>query len=77
MRPGELLSLGVTLPNERGIKVSQAGVRWSRGQKFAVENATIERHTYGRLQHYVKRLVQEMYSIIEGGYDASLSETII
>jgi hypothetical protein len=34
-------------------------VRWSRGQEFAVENLLVERHTHARLQHYVKRLVQE------------------
>ncbi len=31
---------------------------------------------HARLRHYVKRLGQEVYSL-EGGYDASLSETII
>ena len=34
-------------------------MRWSRGQEFAVENMLIESHTHARLQHYVKRLVQE------------------
>jgi hypothetical protein len=57
MRPGETLSLTVTLPNEQWIEVPQAMVRWSRGQEFAVENSSIEQHTQARLQHYVKRLV--------------------
>ena len=58
-RPGESLSLTVTLPNEQRIKIPEAVVRWSRGQKFAVENVAIEPHTQARLVHYVKRLVLE------------------
>ena len=57
MRPGETLSMTVTLPNEQRIEVLEAAVRWSRGQEFAVENLAIELHTQARLQHYVKRLV--------------------
>ena len=59
MRPGETLSLTVTLPNEPLIEVPEAVVRWSRGQEFAVENVAIEPYTHARLQHYVKRLTQE------------------
>ena len=59
MRPGETLSLMVTLPNEQCIKILQAVVRWSRGEEFAIETVIIEQHTHARLQHYVKRLVQE------------------
>jgi hypothetical protein len=59
MRQGEILSLTVTLPNEQCILIPQAVVRWSRGQEFAVENLAIEPHTVARLEHYVKRLVQE------------------
>jgi hypothetical protein len=58
MRLGETLSLTVTLPNQQHIEVSEAVVRWSRGQKFAVETVTIETHTQARLQQYVKHLVQ-------------------
>lgn len=58
MRPGETLSLTVTLPNEQRIEVLEAVVRWSRGQEFAVENVAIEPHTRARLQHYVKRLCE-------------------
>ena len=64
MRPGEPLSLTVTLPNEQRIEIPQAVVRWSRGQEFAVENVAIERHTLARLQHFVKRMVQEPAEII-------------
>ena len=65
MRPGETLSLTVTLPNEQHIEVPEAVVRWSRGQEFAVENLAIEPHTHARLQHYVKRLVQESAEMSE------------
>jgi hypothetical protein len=59
MRQGETLSLTVTLPNEQCILIPQAVVRWSRRQEFAVENLAIKPHTVARLEHYVKRLVQE------------------
>ena len=59
MRPGETLSLTVTLPNEQRIEIPEAVVRWSRGQEFAVENVLIEQHNHVRLQHYVNRLVRE------------------
>jgi hypothetical protein len=59
MRPGEPLTLTVTLPNEQHIEILRAVVRWSRGQEFAVENVVIEPHTQARLAHYVKRLVQK------------------
>jgi hypothetical protein len=64
MRRGERLSLTVTLPNEQQINVPEAIVRWSRGQEFAVETVSIAHHTRARLQHYVKRLVQEPAEII-------------
>jgi PilZ domain len=64
MRPGETLSLTITLPNAQRIEVPEAVVRRSRGQEFAVENVVVERHTHARLQHYVNRLVQEPAEII-------------
>lgn len=45
MRPGETVSLTVTLPNQQHILIPEAIVRWSRGQEFAVENVSIEPHT--------------------------------
>jgi hypothetical protein len=66
MRPGETLSLTVTLPNEQRIEIPEAVVRWSRGQEFAVENVMVERHSRARLEHYVKKLVQEPSEIILG-----------
>ena len=59
MRQGNPLSLTDTLPNEQSILIPQAVVRWSRRQEFAVENLAIKPHTVARLEHYVKRLVQE------------------
>lgn len=64
MRPGEILSLTVTLPNEHRIEVPAAVVRWSRGQNSAVENLRIEPHTHAQLRHYVKRLAREPARII-------------
>jgi hypothetical protein len=51
MRPGETLSLIVTLPKEQRIEIPEAVVRWSRGQKFAVENVLLQPHTHARLWH--------------------------
>ena len=65
MRPGETLSLTVTLPNQQRIEIHEAVVRWSRGREFAVEKLAIEPHTSARLQHYVKRLVQEPSEIVQ------------
>ncbi len=62
MRPGETLSLTVKIPNEQHILIPEAVVRWSRGQEFSVENVAIEPYAQARLQHYVKRLVQELDS---------------
>ncbi|MBX9658869.1 MAG: PilZ domain-containing protein [Nitrospiraceae bacterium] len=58
MRPGESLSLTITLPNEQHILIPEAVVRWSRGQEFAIEILSIQPNTRARLLHYVKRLVK-------------------
>ena len=63
MRPGETLSLIVTLTNEQRIDVPEAVVCWSRGQEFAVENLVVERHIHARLQHYLKRLTKDSPSM--------------
>jgi hypothetical protein len=65
MRPGETLSLSVTLPNKQRIEIPEAIVRWSRGQEFAAETRLIEPHTQARLQHYVKRLALEPEEIVQ------------
>ena len=65
IRRGKTLSLTVTFPNEQRIEISEAVVRWSRGQEFAVKHLLMEPHTHGRIQHdYVKRLVQEQAEIV-------------
>ena len=53
MRPGETLSLTVTLPNEQRIEVPEAVVKWSRGQEFAVEAVSILNYTQARLRHFI------------------------
>ena len=60
MRPGQTLSLTVTLPNEQLIELPEAVVRWSRGREFAVENLAIEPYAQSRLQHYVKRWAENL-----------------
>lgn len=64
MRPGETLSLTVSLPNEQRIEVLVAVVRWSRGYEFAVENVVIAPHTEARLRHYVTRLAQDRTTVL-------------
>ena len=49
LRPGETLSLTVTLPNEQRIVVPEAVVRWSRGQKCGIETVETPKHTEARL----------------------------
>jgi hypothetical protein len=64
MRPGETLSLIVTLANEQRIEVPEAVVKWSIGQELAVENIAVERHIKARLHHYLERLVPEPTEIV-------------
>ena len=64
MRPGESLSLTVTLPNEQRIEISEVVIQRVRGQEFVLEKVKIDQHTQGMLQHFVKRLIQEPSEII-------------
>jgi hypothetical protein len=64
MRPGETLSLTVTLPNEQRIEVLEAVVRWSRHQEFGVETVETSKHTEARLIYYVRRLAHESVEIL-------------
>ena len=64
MRPDEAPSLTVTLPNEQRITIPKSVVRWSTGQECAVESTVIARHTEARLQHDVRRWVQEPAEIV-------------
>ena len=63
MRPGETLSLTITLPNEQRIGVPEAVVRWSRGEEFAVETRSMDPNTQTRLHHSVERLVEERATV--------------
>jgi PilZ domain len=64
MRPGENLSLTVTLPNEQWIEIPEAVVRWSRGQEFGIETVETPKHTQARLIHYVRRLVKDSVEVL-------------
>ena len=64
MRPGETLSLTVTLPNAQRIEVPEVVVRWSSGQEFAVENLVIEAQADVRFHHVVTRVMQEPTEIV-------------
>jgi hypothetical protein len=64
MRPDTALSLTVTLPNEQRIIIHESVARWSPGQECAVENTVIKRRTEARLQHDVRRGVQEPAEIV-------------
>jgi hypothetical protein len=59
MRPGEPISLTVSILDRQRITILEVVMRWSRGQAFAVENVVIEPHTLAHLAHYVKRLVPQ------------------
>jgi PilZ domain len=63
MRPGETLSLTVTLPNDQRIEILEAVVRWSRHQEFGVETVATSKHTEARLIHYVRRLVSDSVEV--------------
>jgi len=60
MRPGETLSLTITLPNEQHVEIPEAAVQWSRGSDFAAETRLSEPYTKARLQHDVKQLIQSL-----------------
>ena len=51
-------------PNEQCVEIFQAVVRWSLGQKFAVENLAIERHT---------RLASALCEAIDAGTSGGIS----
>jgi hypothetical protein len=51
--------LTVNLPNEESIFVDAAIVRWVRGQEFGLETLAVEKETHSRVEHVIKRFVQE------------------
>ena len=56
MRPGEIVSMKITLLNEQRLQITEAMVRWSRGKEFGIETIEVCKHTQNRLAHYVRRL---------------------
>jgi hypothetical protein len=64
MRPGETLSLTVTLPKQQSIVVAAAIVRWVRGQECGAETLVVEKQTHSRLEHLINRLVRESLASI-------------
>jgi hypothetical protein len=56
---GQTCSLTVNLPNEESICVAAAIVRWVRGQEFGLETLAVEKQTHTRVEHVIKRFVQE------------------
>ena len=64
MRPGETLSRTVTLPNEQGIEVPEAVVRWSRGQEFVVEYLASGRTSFAVVERSMSdRLLARTYRL--------------
>ena len=62
---GQTCSLTVNLPIEENIVVAAAIVRWVRGQEFGLETLAIEKQTHSRVEHVIKRLVEESCENIE------------
>ena len=59
LQVGQTCSLTVNLPNEERIFVAAAVVRWVRGQEFGLETLAVEKQTHSRVEHVIKRFVQE------------------
>mgnify|MGYP001413790894 FL=1 len=65
LQVGQTCSLTVNLPIEEPIVVATAIVRWVRGQEFGLETLAIEKQTHSRVEHVIKRLVEESVERIE------------
>ena len=65
LQVGQTCSLTVNLPIEEPIVVATAIVRWVRGQEFGLETLAIEKQTHSRVEHVIKRLVEESGENIE------------
>ena len=64
LRPGDTLSLTITLPNRKRIEIPEAIVRWSREEAFGVENVMSTPQTNALLQHHVTRLAPEPPEVV-------------
>ena len=62
--PGKILALTVILLSQPSIFMAAAIVRWVRDQEYGVETLVVEKQTQSRLEHLIKRLVQEPTEII-------------
>jgi hypothetical protein len=65
LQVGQTCSLTVNLPIEESIVVAAAMVRWVRGQEFGLETLAIEKQTHSRVEHVIKRLIEESGESIE------------
>jgi len=65
LQVGQTCALTVNLPIEESIVVAAAIVRWIRGQEFDLETLAIEKQTHSRVEHVIKRLVEESGESIE------------
>ena len=59
LRVGQTCPLTVHLPNQLSLFVAGAIVRWAQGQEYGLETLVVEKQTHSRLEHVIKRLVQE------------------
>ena len=65
LQVGQMCALTVNLPIDERIVVTTAIVRWVRGQEFGLETLAIEQQTHSRVEHVIKRLVEESCANIE------------
>jgi hypothetical protein len=59
LRVDQMCSLTVNLPNQESIFVAAAIVRWVSGQEYGLETLAVEKQTHSRLEHFIRRLMQE------------------
>jgi PilZ domain len=59
LQVGQTCSLTVNLPNEESIFVAATIVRWVRGQEYGLETLAIEKQTHSRVEHVIKRFIEE------------------
>jgi len=65
LQVGQTCSLTANLPIDERIVVAAAIVRWVRGQEFGLETLAVEKQTHSRMEHVIKRLVQESVESIQ------------
>lgn len=63
MRPGEPLSLSITLTNEQRIEVPETVVEC---QEFVIETVQTPKRTQARLIHDVRRLMNNSLEVLHG-----------